>query len=75
MMITRAIMIIVNIMMMIMMMMMMMMTSSYLLPLKLVDQNEVSDEKFWSRNKLSSSQNRESDGCVSWSKTKYVLCS
>ena len=74
MMITRAIMIIVNIMMMIMMMMMMMMTSSYLLPLKLVDQNEVSHEKFWSRNKLSSSQNRESDGWVSWSKTKYVLC-
>ena len=72
MMITRAIMIIVNIMMMIMMMMMMM-TSSYLLPLKLVDQNEVSHEKFWSRNKLSSSQNRESDGWVSWSKTKYVL--
>ena len=75
MMITRAIMIIVNIMMMIMMMTMMMMTSSYLLPLKLVDQNEVSHEKFWSRNKLSSSQNRESDGWVSWSKTKYVLCS
>ena len=73
MMITRTIMIIVNIMMMIMMMMMMM-TSSYLLPLKLVDQNEVSHEKFWSRNKLSSSQNRESDGWVSWSKTKYVLC-
>ena len=72
MMITRTIMIIVNIMMMIMMMMMM--TSSYLLPLKLVDQNEVSHEKFWSRNKLSSSQNRESDGWVSWSKTKYVLC-
>ena len=72
-MITRTIMIIVNIMMMIMMMMMMM-TSSYLLPLKLVDQNEVSHEKFWSRNKLSSSQNRESDGWVSWSKTKYVLC-
>ena len=75
MMITRTIMIIVNIMMMIMMMMMMMMTSSYLLPLKLVDQNEVSHEKIWSRNKLSSSQNRESDGWVSWSKTKYVLCS
>ena len=74
MMITRTIMIIVNIMMMIMTMMMMMMTSSYLLPLKLVDQNEVSHEKFWSRNKLSSSQNRESDGWVSWSKTKYVLC-
>ena len=55
MMITRTIMIIVNIMMMIMMMMMMMMTSSYLLPLKLVDQNEVSHEKFWSRNKLSTS--------------------
>ena len=73
MMITRTIMIIVNIMTMIMMMMMMM-TSSYLLPLKLVDQNEVSHEKFWSRNKLSSSQNRESDGWVSWSKTKYVLC-
>ena len=73
MMITRTIMIIVNIMMMVMMMMMMM-TSSYLLPLKLVDQNEVSHEKFWSRNKLSSSQNRESDGWVSWSKTKYVLC-
>ena len=73
MMITRTIMIILNIMMMIMMMMMMM-TSSYLLPLKLVDQNEVSHEKFWSRNKLSSSQNRESDGWVSWSKTKYVLC-
>ena len=72
-MITRTIMIILNIMMMIMMMMMMM-TSSYLLPLKLVDQNEVSHEKFWSRNKLSSSQNRESDGWVSWSKTKYVLC-
>ena len=72
-MITRTIMIIVNIMMMVMMMMMMM-TSSYLLPLKLVDQNEVSHEKFWSRNKLSSSQNRESDGWVSWSKTKYVLC-
>ena len=63
MMITRTIMIIVNI-----MMMMMMMTSSYHLPLKLVDQNEVSHEKFWSRNKLSSSQNRESDGWVSWSK-------
>ena len=73
MMITRTIMIIVNIMMMIMMMMMMM-TTSYLLPLKLVDQNEVSHQKFWSRNKLSSSQNRESDGWVSWSKTKYVLC-
>ena len=73
MMITRTIMIIVNIMMMIMMMMMMM-TSSYLLTLKLVDHNEVSHEKFWSRNKLSSSQNRESDGWVSWSKTKYVLC-
>ena len=62
-------MIIVNI----MMMMMMMMMSSYHLPLKLVDQNEVSHEKFWSRNKLSSSQNRESDGRVSWSKVKYVL--
>ena len=74
MMITRTIMIIVNIMMKVMMMMMMM-TSSYLLPLKLVDHNEVSHEKFWSRNKLSSSQNRESDGWVSWSKTKYVLCS
>ena len=61
MMITRTIMIIVNI-------MMMMMTSSCHLPLKLVDQNEVSHEKFWSRNKLSSSQNRESDGWVSWSK-------
>ena len=72
MMITRTIMIIVNIMMMIMMMMMMM-TSSYLLTLKLVDHNEVSHEKFWSRNKLSSSQNRESDGWVSWSKVKYVL--
>ena len=75
MMITRAIMIIVNIMMMIMMMMMMMMTSSYLLPLKLVDHNEVSHEKFWSRNKLSSSQNRESDGWVSWSTVECVLCS
>ena len=64
-MITRTIMIIVNI---------MMMTSSYHLPLKLVDQNEVSHEtKFWSRNKLSSSQNRESDGWVSWSKVKYIL--
>ena len=52
MMITRTIMIIVNIMMMIMMMMMMM-TSSYLLPLKLVDQNEVSHEKSWSGNKPS----------------------
>lgn len=60
---------------MIMMITMMMMTSSYLLPLKLVDQNEVSHEKFSSRNKLSSSQNRESDGWVSWSKTKYVFCS
>ena len=69
MMITRTIMIIVNI----MMMTMMMMTSSYHLPLKLVDQNEVSHEEFWSRNKRSSSQNRESDGWVSWSKVKYVL--
>ena len=56
-------MIIVNI-----MMMMMMTTSSYHLPLKLVDQNEVSHEKFWSRSKLS-----KSDGWVSWSKVKYVL--
>ena len=62
-MITRTIMIIVNI-----MMMMMMTTSSYHLPLKLVDQNEVSHEKFWSRSKLS-----KSDGWVSWSKVKYVL--